>query len=397
MSDAAEEVVSGRRVVATVVFVVTCTVLPVFMVGALGFPIRQAFDFGESRLGLSVAIFFLVSAFVSSLVGPLVERLGASVSLRLACLCSATGLGGIAVIAQSWAGLTAWLCVASAGMAIGTPAANLALAERVAVHRMGFAFGVKQASAPAGTLLAGLAVPTLAVTLGWRAAALAGAALALLVMASIPELEASMADNLPRSQRRPAVKMRSTKRILIVLGVAFALGNVAANSVGVFLVESAVASGVDIGVAGLLLALGSLCGMAARVAAGWMADRREGGHFRAIGLMLIGGGAAYGLLGLGVPWLIVPGAILGFAAGWGWNGLFSLAVVVENPNAPALATGLTHTGGYLGAGAGPLIFGAVAEYHGYGPAWRLTAAAALIAAGAMFAGQRLVGQQEHAA
>jgi predicted MFS family arabinose efflux permease len=113
--------------------------------------------------------------------------------------------------------------------------------------------------------------------------------------------------------------------------------------------------------------------------------------------MLIGGGAAYGLLGLGLPWLTVPGAILGFAAGWGWNGLFSLGVVVENPKAPALATGLTHTGGYLGAATGPLIFGAVAEYHGYGPAWGLTAAAALIGAAAMFAGQRLVGQQEPSA
>ena len=58
---------------------------------------------------------------------------------------------------------------------------------------------------------------------------------------------------------------------------------------------------------------------------------------------------------------IIVGSLVAFTFGWGWSGLFTFAVVRRNPGAPAAATGITMTGIYVGAAAGPALFGFVAE------------------------------------
>ena len=63
------------------------------------------------------------------------------------------------------------------------------------------------------------------------------------------------------------------------------------------------------------------------------------------------------------------GALVAFALGWGWPGLFNLAVVDRNREAPGSATGVSQTGIYVGAAAGPAAFGALAHTAGYGTAW----------------------------
>ena len=78
--------------------------------------------------------------------------------------------------------------------------------------------------------------------------------------------------------------------------------------------------------------------------------------------------------------ILVIGAIIGFAAGWGWNGLFNFAVVTHYPSAPARATSVALTGTYVGAAAGPALFGVVAEAAGFASAWLATSA--LMLAGA---------------
>src|SRR5829696_7279082 len=57
--------------------------------------------------------------------------------------------------------------IAGLANAVSHTAANLSLAREVPASRQGLSFGIKQAAIPVATLLAGLAVPTIAVTLGW--------------------------------------------------------------------------------------------------------------------------------------------------------------------------------------------------------------------------------------
>ena len=69
---------------------------------------------------------------------------------------------------------------------LGQLASNLTLARSVPASRLGLSFGIKQAAIPIATLLAGAAVPTVALTIGWRWAYLIGAAVALLAAARDP-------------------------------------------------------------------------------------------------------------------------------------------------------------------------------------------------------------------
>ena len=75
------------------------------------------------------------------------------------------------------------------GNAISHPATHLLLAREVSQNRQGLAFGIKQAAIPAATLIAGLAVPLVATTVGWRWAFAGGAALVLCVALLVPKGE----------------------------------------------------------------------------------------------------------------------------------------------------------------------------------------------------------------
>ena len=65
----------------------------------------------------------------------------------------------------------------------------------------------------------------------------------------------------------------------------------------------------------------------------------------------------------------VAGTLLAFTLGWGWPGLFNLAVVDSNRETPGSASGISQTGIYVGAGGGPAAFGAL--YAAAGPQRRV--------------------------
>ena len=114
------------------------------------------------------------------------------------------------------------------------------------------------------------------------------------------------------------------------------------------------------------------------------ADRRVDYGFRMV-VTLIGVRLASGfaLLAAGAPLPFALGAVLAFALGWGWPGIFNMAIVHLHRDSPGAATGVSQTGIYIGAGGGPAAFGALYSMSGYTVAWLVTAAVALSAAGVM--------------
>lgn len=78
--------------------------------------------------------------------------------------------------------------------------------------------------------------------------------------------------------------------------------------------------------------------------------------------------------------LLFVGTVVAFGAGWGWSGLLSSSVVKLNPQAPALASGVMHTGTYSGGVIGPLLFGVTVERTSYAVAWSGGGGALVIAA-----------------
>jgi MFS family permease len=373
---------SGRRTVLWAIAVATCGVLPVFLVGGLAVQIRNELGFGTAALGIAVSLFFTTQALSSAVVGRIVERVGSRRSMQAAALGSAAALLCIALFAGSRNGLIGFLVLGGLANAASQVAANLALARGVRTGRQGLAFGMKQASIPAATLLSGLAVPLVGITIGWRWAFIGCALGALATACTIPNTSEG---EVRHRTNEPGGDMRPMPLILLALGIG--LGSAAAVPLGAFVVASGVDAGLRVESAGILLAAGGVVGIVVRLALGWLADRRSAGHLRIVAGMLIVGTAGFVLLATGVSWLFVLGTLLAFGAGWGWHGLFNFAVVKYNPNAPAAATGITQTGAAAGSAAGPFLFGVIVESTSYGTAWLSAGAVALVAVAAILAGR----------
>lgn len=368
--------VGSARVLLSVAAVVTVGVLPVFLVGGLGVQLQDRLGFGAVVLGLGTAGFFAVAALASRGMGWLVERIGAPRAMRLAVAGSSLCLLGLAAAPDPvW--LVAVLWVAGLPNSLGQPASNLLITQGVPAGRRGMGFGVKQSAVPAAILLAGLAVPSVALTIGWRwafgVAALLGSGAAL----SVPRL--------PRTERSHAATSAesvrgSGLRALLLIAVAGGLGSAAANALGAFVTTTAVHVGFDPAAAGLVLSLGSAVGLAVRLLVGVAADRRNLDPLLVIMVMLLLGSLGYAMMAMDTPIPFVAGAVVGFGSGWAWPGLLNFAVARLHPDRVATATSITQTGIYVGGSAGPLLFGLLAQHAGIQGAW-LTAGVVAVSAG----------------
>jgi MFS family permease len=379
-----------RLILVVVAATTTTCVFPAFLVGAMAVQVRADLGVGESGTGLSVAAFFASAALSSALLGGLAEGMGAAWSLRVAAVVSGAGQLAIAATVRSLPLLLILLAVAGTANALAQPAANVLIARHVPLHRQGIAFAVKQSAIPVSTMLAGLAVPVVALTVGWRWAFVIGGSLAILAGLVAPDVgEPRRRGRASRARRGPDDAPAAS---MALLAAGISLGAASAGTLGAFLVSSGVAAGMGESSAGLLLTGGSAIGVAMRLTAGHRADRRGSGHLRVVALMLVGGSVAYvalaaGSVGDGPSWAHLAATPLAFGAGWAWPGLFNLAVVRANPGAPGLATGITQTGTYVGAVTGPLLFGVIAEQASYAAAWSLAAGMALLAAVLMASGR----------
>jgi len=351
-------------------------VLPVFLTGALAVQLRADLHFDEGDLGLTVAAFFGTAAACSTLGGRVAERLGPSLATRCSALLSAITLALVALAARSFPSLLACLVVGGAGNALAQPATNLLVAQRVLPERLGTAFGIKQSAIPIATLLGGLAVPTVALTVGWRWAYAGGALVAAILAWRDPGTVHGI--EVRRGARRTADD--APLGVLALLGTGAALGAAAAGTLGSFLVSSTVDAGVSESSAGLLAFGCSAAGIATRLTLGWRADRQTGDQLRVIVALLGTGALAYVALAAGEPWLAVVGGLSGYCLAWSWPGLVNLTVVRANPGAPGAATGITQTGTYAGAVLGPLLFGITVEATSYGAAWLGSAVTCALAA-----------------
>lgn len=381
-----------RKDLGAVVLATVTASLPVFLVGTMAVEIRHSLHFGTAALGLLVAVYYLGAASASVPASRLAEAVGGVRVMRGAALAVALVSGLVAGVASSWAALA--VLMALAGMSSGSmgPASNLFLVRRTDQGGQGLAFGIKQAAVPLAALLGGVAVPAVALSLGWRWAFGFASLLSLVAVVVIPAPRVALGERrrLLRGQTRAPV--RSVP--LVVLSLGLSLGVAASSGAAAFLVSAAVGLGFAKGTAGLVAALAGASAVVTRVLIGARADRRGGRHFPVIALMLAIGALGYLLLAASAAAsnrpLFVGGAVLALGSGWGWNGLFNFAVIRTHLHAPASATGVTQVGGRLGGMAGPAVLGAVAAQDSFGVAWLVAAGAAAGGACAMLMGRALL-------
>jgi MFS family permease len=376
---------SPRRalVIASAVTVV-CS-LPTFLTGAMAVEVARDLGFGTVGIGGAVATFFGTMALASVHLGRFVDRLGATVSLRVAVVAATVAALGNAVANTRWLTLAGWLVLSGLAAALAQPAANRLLINRIRADRLGTAFGLKQSAPPVASMLAGLSVPTIALTIGWRwgyGLAAVAAALVGLAVRSLPRPAAPPGGIRPTRRKLPPLRDRPT---LAVLSFGFGLAFVASSSVLAFYVDAAVSAGSSHRDAGLIFAVGSLLAIATRVAAGIAADRFEFSPLRFSALLLAAGAIGLVMLGTARPAVMGIGAVIALAGTWGFPGLFWFALVSAFPDTPGRVTGAMAPSA-IGGVVGPVGFGALATVIGYPFAWRLAGVLAMIAVGALLYG-----------
>lgn len=377
---------STSRTVVTTVSAATLAVLPSMLLGGLALLIRDELDFGAFELGAAVAVFFTASVLISVPAGILSELIGPRRALLAGAAATATTLVGVGWLASSWLTLLPFMFLGGTANTVTQVATNHLITRRVAAGRMGIAFGIKQSAIPAGSMLAGLALPVLGLTVGWRATYL------LAALGIVPVVLLLLRVSAPAGQ--PGRRTRAGDapiRVLILVSLGAGLATAAGNATTAFTVAAADDAGFTAASAGILLMVGSLAGITLRVGGGWFADRIGRGS-----LLLAGGLIAFGVLGyLGLatgppPALRVVATLVAFAGGWGFPALVLLTIARTNPRAPATAMGVGRLGPSLGAIFGPLAFGALADGPGYPAAWLMAAGSAFLSAVLLLAARPLL-------
>ena len=382
--------VTPPRVISTASLALAAGIVPVFLATALSPLIAAELRFAEAAVATAVTCFFLGAAVSALPAGRLAERMSGRAAMLCGLLVSAVGSLALGIVAKTWWHLATMLVLMGAVVPLIDAGAARTFAMSLPEQKRAIAFGVKESCVPLAAMLAGLAVPIVSGSIGWRGAYIAVPVLGLFAALALPRAaEVAAGDAMSfvvgapgrsAGTRSPSLPRRSW---LLVVAISLASGSATASVA--FLVPAASRAGFSSSQAGALLATASAGSIVVRLVSGHVADRRRDLlPTTFVGSILIGG--------LGTSWIAAlsdaiaaPSLVFGLAmwltvaAGWGWTGLAFLALTDAVPHAPAYAASAGMLGLSVGGTGGPLLFGIVATAASYRWAWACLGALFLIA------------------
>ncbi len=329
---------------------------------ALGPLLARDLDLTRTQLGLLSSAIIGGMTLTTFLMGLLIDRRGERLVVSL-------GVAGMALLvllatrAEAFWWLFTLLLLASFGASSSTPGGSKAIRAWFARSQRGLAMGIRQTGIPVGGLLAALLLPPLAVEVGWAAAIgfCAGGVLLVVVLFAVFFREPRAEEHVVAQPRVPLRSILKDRSFLAATGYSFVLVGAqwsATAYLTLFLNEEA---GIPVVVAGSILAVLQVGGIAGRIGWGAVSDRAG----RRVPTMVVAGAIA-------VPCCLVLGFIgghespllLALLAGilglslLGWNGLYVVIVSESAPERAAATTvgaGLTITN--LGSFVTPPVFG----------------------------------------
>ena len=336
-----------------------------FVIGDLGLT--------RTQFGSLATTSFAVAAVSSGLGGRAIDRVDGRRALYLLFTTSAIALAAVAA-APTYVWLLLAVAISGASQSLSNPVTNHLIAANVVPGRRGLLMGTKQSGVQMSQFVAGAALPPVALTLGWRGAAVVAVVVALLglllVPATVParqlDVHAPQAGGDIPAQKLPGSVWWLTSYAFLI-GAALQATNVymplyAYESVGL----SAAVAGTTTGVMGAI-------GLASRIGWGQLAERVGDPQrpLTALALGAAGGVVALAAAGPGTEALVWVGAAVHGATALAANVVVMLGVIQAAPaRHVGRATGLLAVGLYLGFAAGPLAFGALADRTGgYRPGW----------------------------
>lgn len=356
-----------------------CTMLPLFLVGALGPALVSELGVPRSALGSLISGGFGVAAVLSLVAGPVVADLGSRRTVTATFALTAAALAVFAA-APGYPVVLAALVLAGLSQALVNPATNQLIARSVPAERRAVVVGLKQSGVQLGAIAAGLPLAFVAAHAGWRWAvwvSVAFTGLAALAALALPT--DGGAARLPRRVRiaRPHGVIAVLAGFSVLLGAAVSATNTYVALYGAqrwsFSSTAAGALVAVLGVAGVVGRIG-WSGVAARRSPTDLLAALAGGAALASGLLVLAP-----TLGSWSVWLAVVGVGTCAVAA---NAVSMVAVVTGSaPEHVGRDSGLVAAGFFAGFAIGPSLFGSVlGASGGYDWAWALVTVEFLAAA-----------------
>lgn len=367
------------------------------LTAAAGVPIERIGYF--SALSTVGSMWFLMSC------GPLVGLFGPLRTLQAGLLLAALSL--LLVNLADWTAVMAAAFLFGLGYGPVPPASSDVLARHTPAARRGLAFSIKQAGVPVGQAIGGLAIPPLAVAIGWQWALAAGALLAAACALATQPLRAGLDAHRsglglravplgrilsPANFLQPYRTVRSVRNMpwLTYAGFCFACGQ--ASLFSFYVPYFTAGLGYAVVAAGTAYAALQIAGAVGRVAAGWLADRTSAtATLVLLGVTSAAVLAGTALLDAAMPWwLVLAAAAVTGASAVSWNGVY-LAEVARIAPAGKVgeATSASSFFTFTGYAAGPAVFSLMVEGLGrYEPVFLGFAALPATAALALLAVRR---------
>lgn len=369
----------AARTLLVVVLLLTMTVGigMQFAIPVLGPLIMPDLGLTLVELGAVTTLFFLVGAAASTSAGRWTDRVGGRRSLFATHLSAGLAFA-IAARADSLPFLLLAGGVAGLGAALANPATNRLILAGFPPGSRGAIVGLKQSGVQLGGLAAGVALPTLALLLGWQRALLSWTLLAAITITLF--LIAVPASLDPIGGRRTSRPDEGGGPTITVLCTFAALMGFGVSSINTYLPIYAVEIvGTSVTTAGFVVSVLAVLGIASRLGWGWGADRLVR-PIRVLPVLSIGALAGTGLLVLAAyvgQWALWLGAGVLGATALGWNGVAMLvAMNAVTPARAGWASGRVILFFYVGLVASPIPFGLLADRLGsYAIGWLFVALA----------------------
>lgn len=362
---------------------VTSTLLPGTL-GVLSTFILDEFSISKSVYGLAFATYALVGGLSSIHIGELADKNARRVMAGL-FISSVLGVVG-AALAPSYILLLFAMALGGLALGAGNPVTNKIVAEHVPTERRGLVIGFKQAGPPLGIFLAGVALPPLAVALGWRTA------VGLIVVVPLTGLVATGLLSAPWRTGGFALgearvldkEVRSVVRWLTAIGFGVAMGSSSLIAFLPLFAQEAV--GMRPTAAGVVTAAMGLAGALGRIVWGAL-----GGRFRrpSTALLIITSIATVSVLvvnlssSLGSTWLWV-GAVGSGSSLLAWHAVAWLVIIDRvDMSAVGRASGVMQMGSTIGSAAGAPLAGVILDLSdSYALTWSVVAVLMVIVASA---------------
>lgn len=349
------------------------TMLAVVTVPVMAPVLALALDLDASLVGAYQSSVFAGAAVLTLFSGSLVRRYGGVRVNQLSLVIAVAAL----IIALDGRVSTLLACALGVGMGYGlaTPGASHVLARVSPSSHRGLVFSLKQSAVPVGGLIAGLLVPPIAESFGWRPALITVAVIIALAMICVQPLRSRLDDD-----RDPEFKVTvgapwhsvilvlRTPALRPIAVVAFTFGAIQLCLFAflvTFLVERVALTLV---LAGAVFSMMQASGVVARVVWGWLSDRVATSRvlLAIIGIGIIVSTTAAN--GMTPEWpllaVMLISALMG-ATAVGWNGIYLAEVARVVPQQQVgVATGGVLMFTFLGIVAGPSTFGLLLQQTG---------------------------------